>query len=290
MTPATLGERHGVKPGIDHVLVAVDDVGAAIEAYRRLGFAAAPGGTHPAFGTHNGIVPLADGGYIELIAVRDRALAVKHPHTALVVAALGRSNRLALYAIEVEDATAEAARLVRAGIRADGPVVGERVRPDGQRVAWRSLHPRDSRLPFLIEDVTPHELRAVPPVDGLGASAVIARLVVSVWTGTRLAHHMALLINSPAAPPSGREDALGLAMPLGFTTARGVLQLSDAFGSAEDGAPVLLELGVADVEALAAAWRRDGVRFEVDEHGRLLPDPEEAAGAALTFAARSVVS
>jgi hypothetical protein len=157
------------------------------------------------------------------------------------------------------------------------------VRPDGQRVAWKSLHPRDPRLPFMIEDVTPHSLRAPPPAEGLGTRAVIARLVVSIWTGTRLAHLMARLVNSPAAPPSGRDDSRGLAIPLGFSTARGVLQLSDAFGEADDGAPVLLELGVADLDSLAAAWRRDGVRFETDEDGRLLPDPAEAAGAVLAF-------
>lgn len=276
-----------MKPGLDHVLVAVDDVAAAVEAFRTLGFAAAAGGTHPAFGTHNGLVPLADGGYIELIGVLDRTLAVQHPHTARVVEALGRDNRLALFALQVDDADAEAARLKLSGIRADGPVNGERIRPDGVRVAWKSLHPRDTRLPFLIEDVTPHELRAIPPEEGVGATAVLSRLHVAVQAGTPLAHAMVRLVNAAPEPAGTHPTARGLETSFGLATARGVLQFEDDPGIAEDGLPVLLEIAVPDPQALAASWRLSGVRHVIDPHGRLRPDPRDVAGAELAFVARS---
>ncbi len=275
-----------MKPGIDHVLAAVDDVGAAIEAFRRLGFAAALGGTHPAFGTHNGLVPLSDGGYIELIGVLDRSLALQHPHTAKVVEALGRANRLALFAIEVADTDAEAARLKRSRIPADGPVGGERVRPDGALVAWKSLHPRDDRLPFLIEDVTSRDLRCVPPTEGLGAATTLSRLHVAVQAGTPLAHAMIRLVNSPPEQARGRASARGLETSLGFSTSRGVLQFEDDPGIAEDGLPVLLELALQDLEAVVASWRRAGIRHDFDAQGRMRLEPDEAAGSMLAFVAQ----
>jgi len=52
--------------GIDHIIV-VAELEAAVASYRGLGFAVVPGGRHP-IGTHNALIGLADGSYIELIA------------------------------------------------------------------------------------------------------------------------------------------------------------------------------------------------------------------------------
>jgi len=63
--------------GFDHFIVLVNDLNTAIETYRRLGFDARAGGEHPAFGSHNALVALADGAYLELVAFKDAALAAK---------------------------------------------------------------------------------------------------------------------------------------------------------------------------------------------------------------------
>jgi hypothetical protein len=49
-------------------------------------------------------------------------------------------------------------------VEVDGPRDGGRLRPDGQRIAWRTILLADGAtpLPFVIEDVTQHDLR-VPP-------------------------------------------------------------------------------------------------------------------------------
>lgn len=45
------------------------------------------------------------------------------------------------------------------GIVIDGPIDGERLQPDGSRIAWRSARPPEPDIPFLCEDVTARALR-----------------------------------------------------------------------------------------------------------------------------------
>jgi hypothetical protein len=56
--------------GIDHVLIAVEDLDLAIEVYEQLGFQVLRGGDHPKMGTSNALVPLADGTYL-ITRIRD---------------------------------------------------------------------------------------------------------------------------------------------------------------------------------------------------------------------------
>ena len=52
---------------IDHLVLCVNDLDAACDAYRKLGFTVTPRANHP-FGTGNALIQL-DGMYIELLAV-----------------------------------------------------------------------------------------------------------------------------------------------------------------------------------------------------------------------------
>lgn len=56
---------------IDHLVLCVNDLDAAIAAYSRLGFTVTPRATHP-FGTGNALIQL-DGMYLELLSVVDPA-------------------------------------------------------------------------------------------------------------------------------------------------------------------------------------------------------------------------
>jgi len=55
--------------GLDHLVVCVNDLDAAAEKYRQLGFTVTPRARHP-FGTHNCIVQL-DGFFLELLTVAE---------------------------------------------------------------------------------------------------------------------------------------------------------------------------------------------------------------------------
>lgn len=93
---------------IDHVLWATHDLDAAAEHFaREYDLHARGGGRHVGMGTHNRIIALG-GGYIELIAVADRAEAQASPFGAAVIAA---DEGLMGWAVAVENVAVHAARL-----------------------------------------------------------------------------------------------------------------------------------------------------------------------------------
>ncbi len=166
--------------GVDHILIAVESVEKAMDTYRRLGFDVQAGGEHPRMGTYNALVPLSDGAYLELIGVRDRTKAEQYPNSKSVLAALGRENRYAGFALDTNDIVADVHGIRARGLDIGDPMEGERMRPDGQKVAWRTAHFRNPSLPFLIQDITPHHVRVPLPTQGLGAHAYLAEVLKRV--------------------------------------------------------------------------------------------------------------
>lgn len=78
---------------IDHVIYGTADLDrAAARMEAELGLTAAPGGRHEGLGTHNRIVPLADGSFVELLAVADPEEAARSPIGAALQAALARGD------------------------------------------------------------------------------------------------------------------------------------------------------------------------------------------------------
>jgi catechol 2,3-dioxygenase-like lactoylglutathione lyase family enzyme len=164
--------------GVDHVLIAVEDLDIAIETYERLGFQVLRGGKHPKMGTHNALVPLADGSYLELIGVWDRELAAQA--APYILATLQHENRLARFALESDNLDGDVMAMRARGFDLGDAQAGERERPDGQKVAWRSAFPADARLPFVIQDVTPRELRVPAPTFGIGQNVRMGDVNVGV--------------------------------------------------------------------------------------------------------------
>lgn len=145
---------------IDHVVIAVRDLAQSTSDYERLGFTVTPGGYHTGGATHNALISFADGAYIELIAFTEPDRRQSHKWWAKFAQGEGTVD----FALLSLDLAAEAEALRQAGIAVDGPSEGGRERPDGQRIAWKSLtiESDDGPLPFVIEDVTPRELRVSP--------------------------------------------------------------------------------------------------------------------------------
>lgn len=97
---------------IDHVIYGTADLDvAAARVEADLGLTASPGGRHEGLGTHNRIVPLGDGSFIELLAVADAREAAGSELGAALVAAIARREGLLAWAVAVEDVAAVAARL-----------------------------------------------------------------------------------------------------------------------------------------------------------------------------------
>jgi hypothetical protein len=141
--------------GIDHLVIATPDLEGAVERLRdRLGIEAGGGGIHPTLGTANRLAWFGDS-YVELIDVTDRDQAAASwlggPTLRLIDE---RGGGFVGYALASDDLADDLARLRAAGSTLEGPVRGERRRPDGATVRWSLAVPSlvgPTAPPFLIE-------------------------------------------------------------------------------------------------------------------------------------------
>ncbi|MBM4133502.1 MAG: VOC family protein [Nitrospira sp.] len=254
--------------GLDHLLIAVEDLPKAMELYRRLGFQVLVGGEHPTVGTHNALVSFSDGCYLELIGVKKPELAQQFPFGQQVLEALAKPNRLAGYALESDDVTGDVQAVRDRGLTIAKAPPGGRVRPDGQQVSWRTAHPENPRLPFLIQDLTPRQLRVPPTSEGLGGATRIGWVEVGASDfQPTITSFMQLLGERPV---EGK-----------FSLQRGAIHLSQSFSG--DGVQMVALL-TQDVASLARDWETRGVPF-YDEVirgiGRVLV-PRDTGGARLS--------
>ncbi len=141
---------------LDHAVIAVNALDAAIEDYRQLGFTVVRGGMHANRATHNALITFANGTYLELLATTGEPLL---PGVIDFSTLLLHGEGLVGFALRSDDLEAEAARLRAEGF-AIGPVIpGERRRADGKLVQWKLALLDDAFAPFLIQDVTPRAWR-----------------------------------------------------------------------------------------------------------------------------------
>ncbi|MCM8749635.1 VOC family protein [Thermomicrobiaceae bacterium CFH 74404] len=163
---------------VDHVVVLVACLDAAVESYRARGFQVVIGGEHPG-GTHNALVGFADGAYLELLAFREP----ERPHAHRWYRFLSSGPGVIDVCLASDDLPGEVERLRSRGLPYHGPAAGSRRRPDGQVVEWRGATPTDDltgALPFLIQDVTPRELRVPGGEQAQHALGVIGLAAVTV--------------------------------------------------------------------------------------------------------------
>jgi len=162
--------------GIDHLVIAVRDLGEARGRYEALGFTVVEGGRHPV-ATHNALIALADGGYIELIAFYEPS--PQHRWWQ----ALQRGGGLVDFCAQTDDLRADVAALRRAGVEIDDPVPLSRVRPDGFELQWRLCIPSKGYrgiAPFLIEDETPRAERVPRETAHANGAVGINGLILAV--------------------------------------------------------------------------------------------------------------
>ncbi|MFH1569214.1 MAG: VOC family protein [Gemmatimonadota bacterium] len=141
--------------GIDHVIVLHPDLEALSRAYRDLGFTVTPGGRHP-WGTHNALIPLADGSYVELMGFWEADLVAGTRWERL----RDRSGLVA-FMLSSDEVEGDLSRAGQRGADYATPAPGSRRRPDGVELAWRDAAPAGAQLllPGVIQDQTPRSLR-----------------------------------------------------------------------------------------------------------------------------------
>lgn len=150
-----------VDPAIDHLLYGAPDLETGIdEVERRLGVRPAPGGRHPAYGTHNALVSLGPTCYLEVIA-SDPGPPMPDRGIGFGVGGL-TEPRLVSWALRHRAIEAAAEQ---ADLGAVEP--GRRERADGTVLSWRLTDPYAERMegviPFLIDwGDTPHPASSAP--------------------------------------------------------------------------------------------------------------------------------
>jgi hypothetical protein len=202
---------------LDHIVIAVRDLATASADYAKTGFTVTPGGEHTGGATHNALVSFADGAYFELIAFKNPDQPQEHRWWSL----LAKGEGLVDFALLSNDLIRESARLNTAGLAAD-PRDGGRLRPDGRLVAWRSFSLQSTpptRLPFVIEDVTPRNLRVPDGTATIHPNGVtgVAGVVVAVTDLAQSNPAFAALLESDGTPSTSSVDGASSArrFPLG---------------------------------------------------------------------------
>lgn len=212
----------------DHAVILVDDLAAATADYSAAGFTVTPGGEHTGGVTHNALIGLADGSYLELLAFTAGPEAIHSvapdPYTFLWRVAARRTvgQGLVDFALLSDALGADVAAAQGKGLAIDGPLPGGRQRPDGVEMAWQFALPHSLTLPFLIADVTPRSLRAPGGAATQHANGATGVLRIDVGTRDRSradAEYAALLGREalPAAGGSTGESFLLAGTPLRIT-------------------------------------------------------------------------
>jgi catechol 2,3-dioxygenase-like lactoylglutathione lyase family enzyme len=258
-------QSEGDVQGIDHIVIAVRDLAAASDDYARLGFTVTPGGEHTGGATHNALISFADGAYFELIAFREPDRPQDHKWWGRFAKGEGTVD----FALLSESVDFEGDRLRQAGIEIDGPHDGGRLRPDGQRIAWRNLGlaAAGAPLPFMIEDVTSRDLRVpagAATEHSLGVSG-IAGLILLVDDLERASAPYQALLDTPGESSTPTIDAVRRARR--FTSGSQWIELAEAAPSAADLQRHIEEHGAGPYEIVLAGGA-DTERLPLDlTHG-----------------------
>jgi hypothetical protein len=272
--------------GFDHFILLVNDLTAAMETYRALGFEVCAGGEHPAFGSHNALVAFADGTYLELVAFKDAALAEKS-FWRDAVKMLHVKQGFGGYVLASSDLANDVAQLRKAPLDIADPSAGSRTRPDGQRVEWQTAvlgGTPSGALPFLIQDVTPRELRVEPAKEGLAKQARVKEIVVAVKHAdlSRDAYY-ALLGAEPRRVHNNTGDVTGYRFTLSWGTIIVAHPETDGNAMADQVSIrgeglYALTLVMDDVNPARREMKTRHISVEDETYGFLIP-PDAACGA-----------
>ncbi|MDD3446312.1 MAG: VOC family protein [Zavarzinia sp.] len=198
--------------GLDHIVVVVPGLEAAVARYRALGFEVTPGGRHST-GTENALIGFGDAGYIELLA-----FATPNPaHRWAPI--LGFGGGFVDVCLSSDDIAADRAIYEAAGIAMQPEMAMSRTKPDGTEIAWKLSIPKPpfaGAMPFLIEDLTPVAARRPAPRAHANGVTGIARVTYAEADVAEAAIRWRTILGTagtPVADPAVGGEGLRFALP-----------------------------------------------------------------------------
>lgn len=153
---------------IDHLVYAVPDLATAIDDIERdWGVRPAMGGKHTGRGSHNALLSLGDGPYLELIAIDPDQADVDISNHPFQLANLSESV-LRTFAVKAPGIDERVARARAMGFDPGSPQAMSRKTPEGDTLHWKLTRSAPERsgggtVPFLIDwGDTPHPSATTP--------------------------------------------------------------------------------------------------------------------------------
>jgi len=143
----------------DHAILAVNDLRQAQADFESLGFTVFYGGQHANGLTENCLMVFQDGSYLELIGQVRRPEPPAPDESDSLRRIFDPGEGWAGYALLSRDLVHDSTSMQQRGLYIVGPMENSRLRPDGERVAWRAAILDAEMMPFFLEDVTPRRLR-----------------------------------------------------------------------------------------------------------------------------------
>ena len=265
--------------GIDHAILAVEDLAAAAALYdTALGLRVSGGGVHPQFGTANRIVVLGDD-YLELISVAPGA----QPQGFIGALLASGAHGAAGYALATEDPDRAATTMRERGLAAEGPAPGRLEAEGGFSRGWQTVRlsdPETAGLPFVIrhEQEGEERRRLLAGPSGLaphplGATHIAALVVAMPHLDAGLATYERAFDLRPAAQaadPMLAAETATLPLRSGASIVLAAPQQPDRGPiamSVRDRGPGLfaVTLAVRDLAAAVRTLRGRGLGVRVDE-------------------------
>jgi hypothetical protein len=136
------------KAQVDHILLGIDDLDRGIDAFEQLtGVRPVYGGKHPG-GTHNALVSLGDGAYLEILALQP---GVPPPKEYAGLEQLHTLTPIG-WAVSSKESAQLRERLTAAGMAVTEPNAGSRKTPAGATLSWQTFGLKDNfdDAPFFI--------------------------------------------------------------------------------------------------------------------------------------------
>lgn len=275
--------------GLDNVVVAVRDLDAAGETFRRLGFVPTPRGHHPEWGTANLCLMFPDD-YLELIAAEGPGA-----EAAQVRTFVARREGAMELSFATADGAASAQSLRAAGLAVGTPrSLSRRLDDaDGTTLMFSELPLPPGATPGvtarLVQHLTRERLRFAEWLRHPNGATGIVSVTVVVDEPAHLAPAWDGVFGPHAATPTDQTLAVHTGRGLIFLTRPEDLTQLHPDAELDEPPPppaiVAVTLRVADTDAAARLLADEGVEFTRDAEGTVRVPPSEACGVYLELTA-----